>query len=76
MKPFTKAQIEELPVGFTPAEQPGRKFFRDMKYNRLTATALGIVKLLPMNCRKLTAGRKKHKTIKWGRLDSSNGRTA
>jgi hypothetical protein len=76
MKPFTKKQVAELPKGLTPAEQPGRKFFRDMKFNRLMATVLGIAKLYPMNCRKLTPGRKKHKTVKWGRLSNSYGRAA
>jgi hypothetical protein len=76
MKPFTKEQVAELPKGLTPAEQPGRKFFRDMKFNRIMATSLGIAKVYSMNCRKLTAARRKFKTFKFGRANNSNGRTA
>lgn len=76
MKPFTKEQIEALPLGLTPAETPGRKFFRDMKFNRIMATSLGIAKVYSMNCRKLTEGRKNFKTFKFGRESNSNGRTA
>jgi len=83
MKPFTKKQIEELPIGFTPAEAPGRKFFRDMKYKRIMIVAdpvhpghSSIIKTFCMNCRKLTEARIAHKSLKFGRLSLSNGRTA
>ena len=82
MKPLTKKQIEELPKGFTASEQPGRKFFRDMKYNRIKIVhdpitkGASIVKTFCMNCRKLTEARIAFKAFKFGRLTLSNGRTA
>lgn len=82
MKPFTKEQIAELPVGFTASEQPGRKFFRDMKYNRIKIVhdpitkGASIVKTFCMNCRSLTPARIAFKALKFGRLSLSHGRTA
>lgn len=76
MKPLTKKQIAELPIGLTIAEQPGRKFFRDMKFKRITLTMQGIAKVYSMNCRKLTKARKSFKSRKFGRLELSDGRTA
>lgn len=82
MKPLTKKQIEELPKGFTVGEQPGRKFFRDMKFNRIKIVhdpitkGASIVKTFCMNCRKMTDARKAFKDFKFGRLSLSNGRTA
>ena len=83
MKPLTKKEVEELPKGFTPAEAPGRKFFRDMKYNRIKIVAdplhpghSSIVKTFCANCRKLTPARIAFKALKFGRLSLSNGRTA
>ena len=82
MKPLTKKQIEELPKGFTSAETPGRKFFRDMKFNRIKLVhdpvtgGTSIIKTFCMNCRKLTDARIAFKALKFGRLTLSNGRTA
>ena len=83
LKPFTKEEIAKLPIGFTPAETPGRKFFRDMKYKRIMIVGdplhpghSSIVKTFCMNCRKLTDARINFKALKFGKLDSSNGRTA
>ena len=82
MKPFTKQQIEKLPKGFTPSEIPGRKFFRDMKYNRIKIVhdpitkGSSIVKTFCMNCRALTPARIAFKALKFGRINLSHGRTA
>ena len=83
MKPFTSQEVEDLPKGYTPAETPGRKFFRDMKYKRIQIVAdpvhpgqSAIVKIFCMNCRKLTAARIAYKALKFGKLTLSHGRTA
>jgi len=83
MKPLTKKEVEELPKGYHPAETPGRKFFRDMRYKRIMIVAdplhpghSSIVKVFSMNCRKLTDACKAYKALKFGRISSSHGRTA
>jgi hypothetical protein len=82
MKPLTKTQVEDLPKGLTPAETPGRKFFRDMKYNRIKIVhdpitqRSSIIKTFCMNCRKMTPARIAFKALKFGRLSKSHGKTA
>lgn len=82
MKPLTKKEVEELPKGLTIAETPGRKFFRDMKFNRIKLVHdpitgdTSIIKTFCMNCRKLTDARIAFKAFKFGRIDMSDGRTA
>ena len=83
MKPFTSQEMQELPKGYTPAETPGRKFFRDMKYKRILIVSdpvhpgqFSIIKQFTANCRRLTTARIDFKSLKFGRLHSTHGKTA
>ena len=83
MKPFTSQEMQELPKGYSPAEQPNRKFFRDMKHKKILIVSdpvhpgqFSIVKQYNANCRELTPARIAFKAKKFGRLHSTNGKTA
>lgn len=71
--PITRKEIKELPKGYHPCKEVGRKFRRALLSKRAQfiiapSGHLEIVYNYHPNSRKLTEGRKEYKQLKFGRL--------